>query len=336
MSQSPPLTGLRVLEFAGLAPGPFAGLLLADWGASVLRIDRATPKAHTPNPPAPTSDLLTRHKASIAVDIKSPSGISLILSLIPNVDILIDPFRPGVLEKAGLSPENVLLKLNPRLIVARMTGFRRDGKYASMAGHDINYVAVSGVLSQLGRKGYTPYPPANLLGDFGGGGLDGGYMAVGALEPQFFAQLLKGLGINPSDLSGPREDRNTWPALRRLFTETFKSKSRAEWEKIFDNTDACCTPVLAQDELEESGYDQRPIVTLKESPGKAIAGGDADKRPACQGQGIGVEGNGWESEGLAPGVGGEEVLARWMGWSRGRHYDVVDGGLVRLGTGSKL
>ncbi|KAH0000244.1 CoA-transferase family III, partial [Aureobasidium melanogenum] len=286
MSQSPPLTGLRVLEFAGLAPGPFAGLLLADWGASVLRIDRASPGAHTSNPPAPTSDLLTRHKSSIAVDIKSPSGISLILSLIPNVDILIDPFRPGVLEKAGLSPENVLLKLNPRLIVARMTGFRRDGK--------------------------------------------------GALEPQFFAQLLKGLGIKPSDLPGPREDRNTWPALRHLFTKIFKTKSRSEWERIFDNTDACCTPVLTQDELEESGYDQRPIVTLKDSPGKAIAEGDADTRPACQGQGIGVEGSGWQSKGLAPGVGGEEVLARWMGWSRGRQYDVVDGGLVRLGGGSKL
>ncbi|KAH0335677.1 CoA-transferase family III, partial [Aureobasidium melanogenum] len=404
MSQSPPLTGLRVLEFAGLAPGPFAGLLLADWGASVLRIDRSVPGAHTSTPPPPTSDLLTRHKTSIAVDIKSPSGISLILSLIPHVDILIDPFRPGVLEKAGLGPENVLLKLNPRLIVARMTGFRRDGKYSSMAGHDINYLAVSGVLSQLGRKEDTPYPPANLLGDFGGGGLvcflgivmavlqrqqsgkgqvveanmvdgvaylgimprlarktpmwdkgrgenlldggcpyydtyeckDGRYMAVGALEPHFFTHLLKGLNIPLSSLSGPRDNRTTWPALRTLFTRTFKSKTRAEWEKIFDGTDACCTPVLTQDELEENGYDQRPIVTLRDSPGKAIAEGDADTRPACEGQGIGVQGNGWESKGLAPGVGGEEVLARWMGWSRGRQYDLVDGGLVRLGGGSKL
>jgi alpha-methylacyl-CoA racemase len=155
----------------GQSTGPFAGLLLADWGASVLRIDRAVKGAHTNNPPSPTSDLLTRHKSSIAVDIKTEPGISLILSLIPNVDILIDPFRPGVLEKAGLSPEKVLLKINPRLIVARMTGFRRDGKYAAMAGHDINYLAVSGVLSQLGRSNSTPYPPANLLGDFGGGGL---------------------------------------------------------------------------------------------------------------------------------------------------------------------
>lgn len=158
----------------------------------------------------------------------------------------------------------------------------------------------------------------------------------GALEPQFFAQLLKGLDIKASDLSGPREDRKTWPALRELFTETFKSKPRSEWEKIFDNTDACCTPVLTQDELEDSGYDQRPIVTLRDSPGKAIAEGDADTRPAHEGQGIGVEGNGWQSKGLSPGVGGEEVLARWMGWSRGRQYDVVNGGLVRLGAGSKL
>ncbi|KEQ95076.1 hypothetical protein AUEXF2481DRAFT_65703 [Aureobasidium subglaciale EXF-2481] len=404
MSQSPPLTGLRVLEFAGLAPGPFAGILLADWGAHVLRIDRAARGAHTDKPPPPTVDLLTRHKSSIAVDIKSAAGISLILSLIPNVDILIDPFRPGVLEKAGLSPEKVLLRLNPRLIVARMTGFRRDGKYASMAGHDINYVAVSGVLSQLGRKGDTPYPPANLLGDFGGGGLvcflgivmallqrqktgmgqvveanmvdgaaylgvmprfarktpmwdqprgenvldggcpyydtyeckDGGYMAVGALEPQFFARLIRGLEIQTSDLTGAREDRRTWPALRNLFVKTFKSRTRPEWEQVFDDTDACCTPVLTQDELENGGYDQRPIVTLKDSPAKAISEGEADTRPAHGGQGIGVDGDGWQSKGLKPGVGGEDVLARWMGWRRGRQYDLVDGGLVRLGAGSKL
>jgi alpha-methylacyl-CoA racemase len=157
------------------------------------------------------------------------------------------------------------------------------------------------------------------------------------LEPQFFAQLLKGLGIKTSDLSGPREDRTTWPALRHLFTNTFKSKSRSEWEKIFDDTDACCTPVLTQDELEDNSYDQRPIVTLKDSPAKAISEGDADTRPVCEGQGIGVEGDGWRSKGLSPGVGGEEVLARWMGWRKGRQYDVVGGGLVRLDTAtSKL
>jgi len=137
-------------------------MLLADYGATVLRIDRA--------PAVPTNDQLTRRKTSICVNMKSPSGLALIKKLIPNVDVVIDPFRPGVLEKAGLGPEEVLLKLNPRLVVGRMTGFRRDGKYSQMAGHDINYIAVSGVLSLFGRKGKKPYPPGNVMGDFAGGG----------------------------------------------------------------------------------------------------------------------------------------------------------------------
>ena len=137
-------------------------MLLADYGATVLRIDRA--------PAIPTNDQLTRRKTSICVNMKSPSGLALIKKLIPNVDVVIDPFRPGVLEKAGLGPEEVLLKLNPRLVVGRMTGFRRDGKYSRMAGHDINYIAVSGVLSLFGRKGEKPYPPGNVIGDFAGGG----------------------------------------------------------------------------------------------------------------------------------------------------------------------
>nr|POE72786.1 isopenicillin n epimerase component 2 [Quercus suber] len=172
MAQSPPpLTGIRVLEFAGLAPGPFAGLLMSDFGATVLRVDRAHPRAHSTRPPPSTPDALVRRKTSIAVDTKTPAGIALLKSLISQVDVVIDPFRPGVLEKMGLAPDTVLLgQLNPRLIVARMTGFRRDGKYAAMAGHDINYIAVSGVLAMLGRAGEKPYAPANLLGDFGGGG----------------------------------------------------------------------------------------------------------------------------------------------------------------------
>ncbi|OCL09352.1 CoA-transferase family III [Glonium stellatum] len=395
MASPPPLTGIRVLEFAGLAPGPFAGMLLADYGATVLRIDRA--------PAIPTSDQLTRRKTSICVNMKAPSGLALIKKIIPNVDVVIDPFRPGVLEKAGLGPEEVLLKLNPRLIVGRMTGFRRDGKYSQMAGHDINYIAVSGVLSLFGRKGEKPYPPGNVVGDFAGGGamcflgillallgrergggrgqvveanmvdgsailatmprlgmktpiwsgergtnlLDGGspyydtyetkdgkYMAVGALEPQFFAALLKGLSIPVSSLSGPREDKKTWPALRALFTSTFRSKTRAEWERIFDGTDACCTPVFTQAELEASGFDQRPAVTLGSSPAYAIHEGD-DGRPAAVGQGIGVRGGGWSQELLEPGTGGEEVLARWLGWKEGRQY-VVEGGGLALNEGSKL
>lgn len=190
MSSPPPLTGVRVLEFAGLAPGkssitlfrifspcnleltvfilgPFAGMMLADWGASVLRVDRVVPHGQE----VATGDLLTRRKSSIMVNLKSQSGIDLVKDLAQKVDVLIDPFRPGVLEKLGLDPEKVLLHLNPRLIVARMTGFRRDGKYSQMAGHDINYIAVSGVLGMLGPATSRPLPPANLTGDFAGGGL---------------------------------------------------------------------------------------------------------------------------------------------------------------------
>ncbi|PWY86365.1 CoA-transferase family III [Aspergillus sclerotioniger CBS 115572] len=374
---APPLNGIRVVELAGLAPGPFTGLLLADYGASVLRIDR---------PKAASADQLTRHKSSATVDLRDPASHRVLLSVLKDADILIDPYRPGVLERLGLSPSEVLLKHNPRLIVARLTGFRRDGKYKDMAGHDINYIAVAGVLSMLGRSGERPYPPGNLLGDFAGGGtmcflgillalisrmqtgrgqiveanmvdgsaylaamprlgrqtpfwsaprgqnmLDGGspfydtyetkdkekYFAVGALEPQFYAALLKGLGFNPEELP-PRDDKDNWPALRAAFAKRFKEKTRAEWEAVFDDTDACATPVLEQDELEESGYEQRPAVHLVDTPGLSIPTDDG----------------GWTGGGLIPGTGGEDTLKTWLGWAKGRNYDVrPDGALVQLPDG---
>lgn len=161
-------------------------MLLADYGATVLRLDRA--------PIQPSSDQLTRRKTSICVNMKDPAGLALIKKLIPHVDVVIDPFRPGVLEKAGLGPEEILLKLNPKLIVARMTGFRRDGKYSMMAGHDINYIAVSGVLSIFGRKGEKPYPPGNVVGDFAGGGamcFMGILLALIAREKTNFGQVVE-------------------------------------------------------------------------------------------------------------------------------------------------
>ncbi|GAA5921936.1 hypothetical protein JCM1841_005003 [Sporobolomyces salmonicolor] len=168
-----PLAGVRVLELAGLAPAPFAGMVLADFGADVVRVDRAGTSFNV--------DVLTRGKRSIAVSLKSPDGITLLRKLLSppaptapapswRADVLIDPFRPGVLERLGLAPAELLLA-NPRLIIARLTGFRRRGPYANMAGHDINYVALSGVLPLLGRKGDKPYFPANLLADFAGGGM---------------------------------------------------------------------------------------------------------------------------------------------------------------------
>lgn len=165
------LTGIRVLELAGLAPGPFAGMVLADFGADVVRVDRANAGFNV--------DVLTRGKRSIAVSLKTKEGIALLRKLLSasigpegpwRADVLIDPFRPGVLERIGLDPKD-LIKENPKLIVARLTGFRREGPYSQMAGHDINYVALSGVLSLLGRKNTKPYFPANLLADFAGGGM---------------------------------------------------------------------------------------------------------------------------------------------------------------------
>ncbi|KAF1968674.1 CoA-transferase family III [Bimuria novae-zelandiae CBS 107.79] len=389
----PPLTGLRVLEFAGLAPGPFAGLLLADYGASVLRLDRAT------SSPITTPDQLTRRKTSLTADLKNPRAIAFIKKLLPTIDVVIDPFRPGVLEKVGLSPQEVMLPINPRLIIARMTGFRRDGNYKDMAGHDINYIAVSGVLSLFGRKGEKPYPPGNVVGDFAGGGamcfigillallargrngtgqvveanmvdgsavlatmprlglktevwrgergtnmLDGGapfydtyetkdgkFMAVGAIEPQFYAALLKGLELKAEDLPGSRDNKVDWPKLTDFFTEVFRKKTRAEWEVIFDGTDACCTPVFTNAELETQGFDQRPAVTLTSTPAYAIHEGESG-RPAAVGQGIGIEGSGWDEKGLVPGAGGEETLGQWLGWTRGRQYDMESGGVVLKDT----
>ncbi|KAF4445575.1 alpha-methylacyl-CoA racemase [Fusarium austroafricanum] len=393
MPHPPPLTGIKVLEFAGLAPGPYAGMLLADAGASVLRIDRARPGAS-----APTEDMLARHKSSISVDIKSENGVELVKCLASQADILIDPFRPGVLEKLSLGPDE-LCRLNPKLIYGRMTGFRRDGKYALMAGHDINYLAVSGTLGMLGRDGEKPHPPWNILADFAGGGailfegilmaiisrqssgrgqvveanmvdgssylttfprmalntpmgnksrgnnlLDGGapfydtyevsdgkYIAVGALEPQFFAALLKGLGLAGQGWEEDQHDTTRWPELRKLMTEKFRSKTRAEWEAIFDGTDACCTPVLEYSELQTDPKregDQRPAVTLRETPCLAVKEGVSNIDPARFGQGPGVSGNGYKASLLKPGAGGEDALRKWMGWENGREYALHQGGLV--------
>lgn len=311
------------------------------------------------------------------------------LSLLPKADVLIDPFRPGVLERLGLDPEKTLLKQNPRLIVVRLTGFRRDGKYSAMAGHDINYLAVSGVLSMLGARKTPPLPPANILADFAGGGMvaftgvllalinrqasgkgqvveanmvdgvsylgmfprlltktpmwsadrgtntldggapyygcyeckdDGKYMSVGALEPQFYAELLKGLGFTAEEVVPgglDREDKRAWPYMREVLTQRFRSKTRKEWEAIFDGTDACCAPVLEHKEMEAAAYNHRPIVGLTASPARAV------ESP-------------WEGKALRPGEGGEDALKEWVGWSKGRDYDVDSKGALLKKERSRL
>ncbi|KAF5651450.1 alpha-methylacyl racemase [Fusarium sp. NRRL 25303] len=367
MNSAPPLTDLRVVELAGLAPGPFCGQLLSSYGASVLRVDRARVSEN--------QDILTSYKSSIVLDLKNRDSIRLLKGLLDKADILIDPFRPGVLERLGLCPSSVLLVSNPRLTVVRLTGFRRDGPYKDMAGHDINYLAVSGLLSMLGSSELPPSPPGNLLADYSGGGLvafagvlmalyhrvstgkgqvvdasmvdgasyigtiprlrskepawsgdrgtnllDGGcpyyqcyeckdqakYMSVGALEPQFFSNLLRGLGLTNDDILGPgqrREDKRSWPRMRESFSNKFREKTRKEWEQIFASLDACVAPVLEHKEMEQAGYEQRPIVHLSASPARPV---DAQ----------------WTGKRLSAGHGAEEVLKAWMGWEKGRDYTV--------------
>lgn len=398
MPSPPPLSTLKVLELAGLAPGPFTGLLLADAGASVLRIDRPTSSN------IPTSDALTRHKTSLPLDLKHSHALSLFHSLLSKADVLIDPYRPGVLESLlSLTPASLCARY-PRLILVRLTGYRREGKYSAMAGHDINYLAVSGVLSMLGEKGRPPLPPGNLLGDFAGGGAvafmgillallertrtgkgqiveanmvdgagylntfprlalrtplwnrprgenmldggapwyrcyatrDGGWMSVGALEDRFFAELCRLLGIRrgSEEWPGERAERGSWEGWRRVLEGRFKSRTRAEWEQLFEGTDACVAPVLEHGELKEEGFGMRPVVGLSASPLRAVArrkrGDEEDKeeRTIADGQGAGVEGDGWVSKGLRVGEGGERTLREWMGWEAHKDYEVERGGYI--------
>lgn len=164
-----PLAGVKIIELAGIGPGPFCAMMLADMGADVIRVDRAD-RATGGDPAAPPADLLNRGRRSIAVDLKSADGVEAVLSLLESADALIEGFRPGVMERLGLGPD-IALARNPRLVYGRMTGWGQDGPYAPTAGHDINYIALAGALEPIGRRGQGPVPPLNLVGDFGGGGM---------------------------------------------------------------------------------------------------------------------------------------------------------------------
>ncbi|XP_053155371.1 alpha-methylacyl-CoA racemase isoform X2 [Hemicordylus capensis] len=247
------LRGVRVLEMAGLAPAPLCGLILADFGAQVLRVDRS------PRPPVGT-DVQGRGKRSLALDLKQPQGAATLRRLCKEADVLLEPFRPGVMEKLGLGPD-VLLQDNPKLIYARLTGFGHSGKYARMAGHDINYLAVSEGIAYLSsflwksqNMGLWNRPRGENLLDSGAPFYetyktsDGKFMAVGALEPQFYEQLINGLGLEPQKLPS-QMSFSDWPEMKKMFADIFSTKTQAEWCKIFDNTDACVTPVLSFDEV---------------------------------------------------------------------------------------
>jgi alpha-methylacyl-CoA racemase len=178
-----PLTGITVIEIAGIGPGPFCGMLLADLGADVVRIDRAQ-SVSGGDPDRPPADLLARGRRSVGVDLKSPDGVEVVLGLVETADALIEGFRPGVTERLGIGPDECLAR-NPRLVYGRMTGWGQDGPYASTAGHDINYISLAGALDSIGRRGEAPVPPLNLVGDFGGGGMLLAFgLVAGLLEAQ--------------------------------------------------------------------------------------------------------------------------------------------------------
>jgi alpha-methylacyl-CoA racemase len=306
-----PLAGLRVLEFAGLGPAPLAAMILSDLGAEVVRIDRLDDLRRGASTSGPLRATL-RGRRSIALDLRRPEARDVVLGLVETSSALIDPFRPGVMERLGLGPEPCSTR-NPRLVYSRMTGYGQDGPLADKAGHDINYLALAGVLAHLGPPDAPPPPPLSLVGDFGGGTMflvvgivsallhaertgsgqvidvamtdgaailmgptydslssggwrlergqnlldgaapfyrcyetaDGGFLAVGAIEPKFYAQLLEGLGL--ADEPG-QYDRSSWPALRERFATIFATRTRDEWMDRFEGLDACVAPVLTMAE----------------------------------------------------------------------------------------
>jgi len=305
---SGPLAGLRVIEIAGIGPAPFAAMVLADLGAAVVRVDRP---GGGDLPVDPRYDLLNRNKRSVLIDLKHPRGVLTVRDLAARADVLIEGFRPGVAERLGIGPD-ALFAVNPRLVYGRMTGWGQDGPLAPTAGHDLTYLALTGVLGAIGPAGGPPVPPLNLLGDYGGGGmllavgvlaavwratrtgvgqivdaaiidgaallatqvygllhsggwrdarganlLDGGapnyrvyttadnrYLAVGPLEPKFYAEFVSVLGGFGDHVPDPY-DVAQWDRLHVLIAARIATRTRAEWLRLFEGTDACVAPVLS-------------------------------------------------------------------------------------------
>ncbi|MGW4242598.1 CaiB/BaiF CoA transferase family protein [Nocardia sp. NPDC004722] len=309
-----PLAGVRIVELASIGPGPHAGMMLADLGADVVRVQRPGDGSAA----GPMRAQL-RGRTIVQADFKNPDDIAAVRALIDKADVVFEGYRPGVVERLGLGPEEAL-RHNPRLIYGRMTGWGQDGPRADRAGHDINYIGLTGALNAIGRKGERPVPPVNMLGDYGGGSVflvlgiitalferersgqgqvvdaamvdgaltlahslwilhqggmwsderganlldtgmawydtystaDGKHLAVGAFEPQFYAELLRVLELDPKSLPHQMDPAGQ-DVLRKVFTETFASKTQDEWAALFDGVDACVTPIrtwteAAQDE----------------------------------------------------------------------------------------
>ena len=308
------LSGYKVIELAGIGPAPMGGMILADMGAEVIRIER--PGAADPKVAEPISG---RNKKSVVLDLKQDAGKAALMALIEQADALIDPYRPGVCEKLGFGPDACLAR-NPRLVFARMTGWGQTGPLAQAAGHDLNYIAITGALHAIGRRGERPVVPLNLVGDFGGGGMllvtgvlgglleaaqsgqgqvidvamvdgtaqlmwmmqgfqqigawnaeereanlldgaahfydtyecaDGKYVAIGAIEPQFYAELLARAEVRDPEFQA-QHDAARWPELKQKMGEVLKTKTRDEWDALMAGSDACFAPVLTM--VEATAY----------------------------------------------------------------------------------
>lgn len=308
------LSGYKVIELAGIGPAPMGGMILADMGAEIIRIER--PGAADPKVAEPISG---RNKKSVVLDLKQDAGKAALMTLIEQADALIDPYRPGVCEKLGFGPDECLAR-NPKLVFARMTGWGQTGPLAQAAGHDLNYIAITGALHAIGRRGERPVVPLNLVGDFGGGGMllvtgvmgglleaaksgqgqvidvamvdgtaqlmwmmqgfqqigawnadereanlldgaahfydtyecaDGKYVAIGAIEPQFYAELLARAEVTDPQFQA-QHDAAQWPELKQKLGEVLKTKTRDEWDALMAGSDACFAPVLTM--VEATAY----------------------------------------------------------------------------------
>jgi len=354
-----PLRGLRVVELAAIGPVPFCGMLLADMGAAILLIE--SPRA--PDYPVPAaSDPVGRGRTRVAIDLKQPAARAALLAVLAHADVLIEGFRPGVLERLGIGPE-ACHGVNPRLVIGRMTGFGQSGPLAQAPGHDPNYLALTGALHAIGYAGAPPCPPLNLVADLGGGALylalgvlaavlharasgrgqvvdaamvdgaaslmsmvyalhshgmwrderganlfdggapfgatyetaDGRYVAVCALEPRFYAALLKGLGLEGEALPA-QHDRAGWPRLRARFAEVFRSRTRAEWVRRLEGTDACVTGVLSLGEAPHHPHNRARGLFVGNPP-----------VPAAAPRFMGTPG----AHAPLPGASPRELLAEW-------------------------
>lgn len=307
-----PLAGIKIVEIGGIGPAPMCGMILSDMGAEVLRVDR--PVSNDPVDITPKFNLLNRGKRAIRVDLSRREGVEIVLRLAEQADAFLEGFRPGVVERLGIGPEACSSR-NSKLIYGRVTGWGQEGPLAHNAGHDINYIALTGALHAIGRSGEAPVPPINLLGDYGGGALllafgivcglleasrskkgqvvdaamvdgvaslmtflwglkamgiwkdrrgenlldtgahfydvyetaDGKYISIGSIEPKFYAELLRLIGLEESDLA-EQMDRARWPQMRELFRAIFKKKTRDEWCILMEGTDVCFAPVLSMEE----------------------------------------------------------------------------------------